>query len=72
MMVLIALAERGHVATRSSQTKDADVLVDVCTVPDVLARIVHELGTFGYNPIEEFGEGDFARCTFVMYWGWPD
>jgi hypothetical protein len=69
MMVLIALAERGHVATRSSQTKDADVLVDVCTVPDVLARVVHELEKFGYNPIEEFGEGDFARFTFVSIGG---
>jgi hypothetical protein len=54
-MILIALVERGHVATRSSQTKDADVLVDVGTVPEDLARVVHEHGTFGYNPIEEFG-----------------
>lgn len=65
MMVLIALAERGRVATRSSQTKDADILLDVCTSPDVLARVVHELASYGFTPIEPFREGAAARCTFV-------
>jgi len=65
MMVLVALAERGRVATRSSQTKDADVLVDVCASPKVLSQVVHELGSYGFTPIEPFAGSDFARCTFV-------
>ena len=65
MMVLVALAEQGNAPTRSTQTKDADVLVDICTSPKSLAKVVNELTTSGFTLAEEqYGE-DFARCTFV-------
>jgi hypothetical protein len=64
MMVLIASRFSGQSADRAEQTKDADILVDVCSRPRILARVVNELQTFGFEQMESFGERA-ARCMFV-------
>jgi hypothetical protein len=65
MMVLIASRLTGRTVDRAEETKDADVLVDICSSPSILARVVNELKNFGFRPIEAFGGQDFARCTFT-------
>jgi hypothetical protein len=68
MMVLIASRFTGQSADRAEQTKDADVLVDICTRPDILAKVVNELQAFGFTQMEPFGE-NAARCTFQNFTG---
>lgn len=68
MMTLIVGRRAGVIDRRSMTTKDADVLVDVITWPDVLARAVHELGVEQgmtlADPIDSLAPGRAARCTF--------
>jgi len=65
MMVLVASRSAGQRVKRAEQTKDADILVDLCANPQVLAKVVHELRQFGFDAIEDFGGKEVARCTFV-------
>jgi hypothetical protein len=65
MMVLIACRLTGRTVDRAEQTKDADILVDICSSPSILAKVVNELKTFGFQQIEAFGGDEFARCTFT-------
>ena len=64
-MVLIASYTTGRIADRAEQTRDADILVDICTRPTMLATVVNDLRAFGFEAIEPFGGTDFARCTFA-------
>jgi hypothetical protein len=64
MMVLIASRFTGQSVDRAEQTKDADILVDICTRPDILVKVVSELRAFGFTQMEPFGE-KAARCTFL-------
>jgi hypothetical protein len=65
MMVLIACRFAGRAVDRAELTKDADILVDICSNPTILAKVVNELRSFGFQPIEPFRSEEFARCTFV-------
>lgn len=65
MMVLVALAERNYRGLRSSQTKDLDLVVDICSSPSALADVVHQLESFGFELAPGGPSGGFARCTFV-------
>ena len=65
MMVLIACRLTGRPVDRAEQTRDADILVDVCSSPSILAKVVNELKSFGFKPIESFGGEEFGRCTFT-------
>src|ERR1035437_7842595 len=56
MMVLIASRFTGQSVDRVEQTKDADILVDICTRPDILVKVVSELRAFGFTQMEPFGE----------------
>ena len=64
-MVLIACRAAGRTVERAEQTKDCDVLVDICARPTILARVVHHLRGFGFRSIEPFSGGEAGRCTFV-------
>ncbi len=65
MMVLIACRMTGRTVDRAEETKDADILVDICSSPSLLAKVINELRSFGFQPIESFGGEEFARCTFT-------
>jgi len=64
-MVLVASRTAGRVADRAEQTKDADIVVDICTNPSMLATVVNDLRSFGFEAIEPFDGENFARCTFA-------
>jgi len=63
-MVLIACRLTGRTVDRAEQTKDADMLVDICSSPSILNKVVNELRSYGFQPMESFGR-EFARCTFT-------
>ena len=65
LMVVVALAEQGKAPTRSAQTKDADLLVDICTSPRTLTDVVDFLESSGFSLAEKHYDDVFARCTFV-------
>jgi len=59
LMVLIAARSIGRPIPRAEQTKDADVLVDVCTDPTSLSRVVGALRSLGYEtPEDAWNRGD--------------
>jgi hypothetical protein len=65
MMVLIACRLTGRTVERAEETRDADILVDICSSPSILAKVVNELDNFGFQLIEPFRGEEFARCTFT-------
>lgn len=65
LMVVVALAEQGKAPKRSAQTKDADLLVDICMSPKVLTDVVDFLENSGFSLTEKHYGDVFARCTFV-------
>lgn len=65
LMVVVALAEQGKAPIRSAQTKDADLLVDICTSPKTLTDVVDFLENSGFSLAEKHYGDVFARCTFV-------
>ena len=66
LMVLIAARSEGKKLPRAEQTKDADVLVDVCVHRGSLAQAAGVLTGLGYtNPNDGWRDPDIARCTFV-------
>jgi hypothetical protein len=66
MMVLVASRSVGRMLPRAEQTKDADVLVDVCADPKTLRKVAHQLDSLGFKiPRETWDSPDMARCTFV-------
>lgn len=66
MMVLIAARAEGRQLPRAEQTKDADVLVDVCMHPEVLSQAADVLTGLGYrHPEAGWYDDAVARCTFV-------
>lgn len=66
MMVLVAARAAGHRLPRAEQTKDADIVVDVCARASSMTRVTHELESLGYViPTDAQDDPDFARCTFV-------
>ncbi len=66
MMVLIAARAEGRQLPRAEQTKDADVLVDVCVHPGVLSQAADVLTGLGYgHPEPGWYDDAVARCTFV-------
>jgi hypothetical protein len=54
----------GRSVDRAEQTRDADILVDICSSPSILTKVVNELTNYGFQPMESFGR-EFARCTFT-------
>ena len=69
LMVFIALAERGSTPARALQTRDADVVVDICSSQDVMSDFVYELESYGFVPMEPFLHPDAAQCTFMGFGG---
>jgi hypothetical protein len=66
LMVLVAARAAGHRLPRAEQTKDGDVVVDVCTRPRALDRMTTALRNFGYDiPRDAWDDEHVARCTFV-------
>jgi hypothetical protein len=66
MMVLVAARAVGHRLPRAEQTKDGDVVVDVCTRPQALRRVATTLRNYGYDiPPDAWDDEHVARCTFV-------
>jgi hypothetical protein len=63
LMVMVATREAGSRIQRAEQTKDADLLVDVCTHRGVMDKVVSELSQFGFAPDPAFASTDAARCT---------
>jgi hypothetical protein len=64
-MVLVASRASGHSLPRAERTRDADVVVDVCGEPRMMANVVGQLESFGYQiPAEAWKREDLARCTF--------
>ena len=65
-MVLVASRSVGRTLPRAEQTKDLDVLVDVCADPKKLRRVTHQLESVGFEiPPEAWDVPDLTRCTFV-------
>lgn len=65
-MVLIVGQEAGHADRRAAQTKDGDVVVDVCADASLLDTVASTLETFGYHiPLEAQRDEMVTRCTFV-------
>ena len=68
MMVMILGREYNTRAQRAEGTKDADILIDIVTNPNLLDDLTNFLGTLGYRLQDSFGEGDrLARCSFEYY-----
>lgn len=66
MMVLVAARAHGRRLPRAEQTKDADVLIDVCLHPEALTKAADVLTALGYEPPRPAWYDDtVARCTFV-------
>lgn len=65
MMVLIASRTTDRTVQRAEGTRDGDLLVDICASPTILARVVNQLKSFGFQPIERFKDDEFGRCTFL-------
>jgi hypothetical protein len=65
-MVLIATRVAGSKASRAAQTKDGDIVVDVCADAGAVTRLTYELNQLSYEiPPEAWSDEAFARCTFV-------
>jgi hypothetical protein len=66
MMVLIASRDIGRTLPRTQQTRDADVLVDMCADPKILADVTWTLQQAGYEiPSDAWDNDKVARCSFV-------
>jgi hypothetical protein len=65
MMVLIAARQAGRMLPRAEQTKDADVLLDVCVNPGSLSAASSVLTSLGYEPLPGWDDPKIARCTFA-------
>jgi hypothetical protein len=64
MMVLIASRAEGASSSRGEETRDADVVVDVCVQPRLLQGMASKLESFGYEQDPPFRGDGFARCSF--------
>jgi hypothetical protein len=66
LMVLIATRAAGSLAPRAEQTKDGDIVVDVCADSAAVSRLTYELNQLGYDiPPEAWSDDSVARCSFV-------
>lgn len=66
LMVLVAARAAGAQLPRAEQTKDGDIVVDVCARPEAIGRVATTLRNFGYRiPTEAWDDENIARCTFV-------
>lgn len=67
MMVMILGREYRARSPRAEGTKDADILVDIVSRPDLLADVVNFLiESMAYEPQDPVGDPDHAaRCTLV-------
>ena len=65
-MVLVASRSVGRTLPRAEQTKDLDVLVDVCANPATLKRVTSKLESVGFQIPSDFWDlPDMGRFTFV-------
>lgn len=65
-MVLVVGEEAGSVDRRAAQTKDGDIVVDVCADRSLLGVMASALEKFGYRIPEEAHRHELVtRCTFV-------
>jgi hypothetical protein len=65
MMVLTASRDIGRTLPRAEQTKDVDVVVDICADAKILANVAWNLQQAGYEiPPEAWDNDNIARCTF--------
>ncbi len=66
MMVLVASRDIGRALPRAQQTRDADVLVDICADARILADVAWALQQAGYEvPPDAWDNDNVARCSFV-------
>lgn len=68
LMVLVIAAEHDAIGRRSEGTKDADVVVDLISRPDMLHRMTWSLQEMGFELADRIGRGDtrVARCTYCF------
>ncbi len=71
-MVLVASRAADSTVMRAEQTKDADLVVDLCARPSLLRDIAYHLGTLGFDQLPPFPGRGFARCTFATATGQID
>jgi len=65
MMVMILGREHHARAPRAEGTKDADILIDIVTNPNLLDDVTHFLDSLGYRLQDSIGNGASpARCSF--------
>jgi predicted nucleotidyltransferase len=68
LMVLVLAYEHNTHSWRASQTKDADIVVDVVADPAVLELATRTLQSQGFTLDRSIGSGiDVSRCTFSSY-----
>ncbi len=68
MMVLVLAYEHDTPSWRASQTKDADIVVDVVADRTVLRATTQTLQAQGFTLDASVGSGsDVSRCTFSSY-----
>jgi hypothetical protein len=68
MMVLVLAYEYDTLSWRASQTKDADIVVDVVADRAVLSATTRTLQSQGFALDASVGSGtDISRCTFSSY-----
>jgi len=68
MMVMILGREYNTRAQRAEGTKDAEILIDIVTNPNLLDDVTNFLVSLGYRLQDSFGGGDrLARCSFEYY-----
>lgn len=68
LMVLVIAYEYDTRSWRASQTKDADIVVDVVADRSVLTMATQTLEAQGFSLDESVGSGDgVTRCTFSSY-----
>ena len=68
MMVLVLAYEHDTHSWRASQTKDADIVVDVVADRTVLSATTQTLQAQGFTLDASVGSGDdVSRCTFSSY-----
>lgn len=68
MMVMILGREHDARAPRAETTKDADIVIDIVTIPTLLGDVTNFLETSGYRLQDSVGDAErTARCSFEFY-----
>jgi len=68
MMVMVLGREHHARAQRAEGTKDADILIDIVTNPNLLDDVTNFLETSGYRLQDSFDGGDRpTRCSFEFH-----